>query len=1734
MKDLPGTDTITIKEPKGIKSFLKYAIEREGKEYNDEAADKYINSYNGDNNQLINDVAARAGVPETELESFRERAYREFELSDKSASQRIEKVLKQSPKVIKDKNIDLNSPLVAGTPKMPANEDQSFLGKLGKTAWNELNVGGSQLGSWMADVPGLIYDLAGAPFRAVGMKVPKSEDFEDGALEQVSDYYKQNAKAFEQKVDKINPDREQGIVDSYTNGDFQQGTLNLVGSISESLPASIAMIITGGSTLPTILGSAGVFGAAKVQELDENAPEMDYDKRRIIGVVNGTLEGVFETLLGSGAVGRSLSEIIKQSGKKEAKEQIKRSVSTMFSDMITKNPWLAPLGEGFEEVGTQISQNMVDKYSGYRPDISITEGVGDAFAAGVTMGAVHGSVIGLAKKAVANKQQSNTEQLPGEPATGTPGPVNPNGTITTAEIEGQKYTILNPEDLGHKKPVFAKNEKGERKFFQWTKVNNETISTEPIRPEINNEGNGPVLGISSQDPATSDPNPKISPRNQEPFELIRSETKIEPAEQPKADVESPSTNEVDMNSLSPEERFKTLIKDDEQIAKEMLQFDIEELKKELTELQKQNPDKPSTKFARLKRLKEVNKQLKELPKLLNLKAKDFETNDVPLQNDENRPRKSESPDVENLPNNREGNRGNRTGSIQANQEQREAENAWNKLINDESKKSSTSINQDAYHPETVSLIGKINADEALASKRLKELKEDEKQAIVFERDEIRKQISAFKEGVRLGQKDTKERIKAIQSAIIQYAQRNMPYDEVGKRDMFAVINKIRDAQTPGTIEKAFDKIDEITKENESNKNIRAVERLIKWMTNFRQKGQNKEGKFTYETVKEFEKFKRIHKEAIAIGAVKNNNRSTAKQKAEADKALEAMWQEIDQKENKSLLDITTMKLIELRRNGRAASKELIQAIREDLQEIYDAAKDSKTAEDIERVIYRKEDRDFVKQFLDGQPIQDRKRLERWMAGINGFLADTMGNWETILTMMGGYKLRDKFSLIINQVEKEVNTQEAFDKVMETAMNGYKLKDKKALQHKINSMKKKEYSIVKPIREGDRGEGSDIPLSKLMLIDIYNAIQNEEIRDDMYLSYGDIVTNPDDGRPNEILQRRIGKERIDKLMENLDEGDIIFAKAMQQSADSYYSKINDVFIRTFNRDLPKRDNYWPSTAEFHNENDAFNQMLNDSLHPSATKERATRRTPKITDAFEKFAKHIKNAEWYANMALPVTRLNNIFKDPNVKDLITEQYGDNFYRLITEHLQEQGLYPKSKASSLNMAEKGADWLLNNWVAASIGLTPSVPVKQLLSVINYSENMPVGTWTAGFIKAMANPAKTWKEMMEIPYLKTRLGTGYSEAVQHALNSNEGVKQITSIHQAIKELATIGTRYGDIAAISFGGKPYLDYLLSTGMDEKEAVDKFLLDTLRSQQSPFSSTLSKFQNRKTPLTRAVFAFSNTPSQYMRKMVESVHAYKKGDITKGQLAKVLTIYGVLNNVSYVVVGALMGSLLSGNDWDEDLMKKLIIQTSTSVVGGIPFVKDVVELLANTATDSYVFDDMNPILEGPSETIKAINKAARTDDPEKAKKQMWIATKYFMQMFGISGRNLEKIFKATVKRGDLNDKVNERKADEKLKELSTPKTKIDAELKGMSNYYSKTRKNKPDYKVAETAHQLKYAYSGAKSKATQLEGEGKKAQADRLRDSIKQSKVELSHSDYSYETLKEELDYVERMTELLTK
>lgn len=1045
------------------------------------------------------------------------------------------------------------------------------------------------------------------------------------------------------------------------------------------------------------------------------------------------------------------------------------------------------------------------------------------------------------------------------------------------------------------------------------------------------------------------------------------------------------------------------------------------------------------------------------------------------------------------------------------------------------------ITEETTSPEIAALFERLSALEKVskATTKVKDLEEEKRVSPTFEKPEIEKQIKDFKEGVKAGAKDTKEQLLTIQTAIVNYAKANMPLDEAGKRDVGAIMTAIKDANTPGKIEKAFEKIDELTGKVTSksirNKNIGHVKRLMKWMKNT--------DKFVYANNVEFKKFRETDRETIKQQKIKNSPNSTEAQKKAADNELDRMWNELDTKtEERTMLENIQMKLIEYRRNKDDASDELVASIREDLQVVYDAAKDARKDENIQKAIDRKSDREFVKGLIADTPLKNENWNKQARASVNNWAIDSMGNWETLLNQIGGQKLRDKFSFILKQANQEVSRQATFDKVLDQARESYGFKTKEEMLKHLQQLKKKDFTLVKPNREGERGQGQDQELSRMDIMDLYNATKNENIRGDAYMTYGDISLAEDGSRDTEA-QKESGKERIDGLIDNLSDADKAFADDMQVAVDSYYSKINEVFIKSKNRDLPKMDNYWPSSAEFANENDAFEQFRQDSMHPSATKERTTHRSVKVADAFDKFVNHVKSGEWYANMALPVTRMNNILKNPNVKDLIIEARGEEFYKTMITHLQEQGLNPPSKAVAPTGIENVASTVLNNWVTAAIGLSPSVPVKQLLSVINYSENMPAGKWATGFAKAMVDPVETWKEMMKIPYLKTRIGTGYSEALQYVMNADSMAPKAATGWQKMKNYMTAGTRYGDIAAIVFGGKPYLDYLINEkGMPYKEAVDQFLLDTLRSQQSPFSSSLSTWQNSKNVIKRSIFAFSNTPSQYMRKMFEANEAYRKGDIDKGQLSKVYAIYGFLSSMNYVVVGALMSALLSGKDWDDDLLEKIMVQFGISAVGGLPIVKDLAEGVGRTLVGLDVYDDVSPILEGANKLVEVGNKLANADEDTDTKKLIMTGVKYLAPFAGISARNIEKVYNATINRSATFDKARVKKTDKNLTEIAGFKREKDAELKqgNQDPSFIKFQKSKPDYKLAQSATNMKSAYSSAKRKASEFESDKKGAKSERLLELIESSKSSLAKTDYGYTDIESELRQFNRLVKIYSK
>lgn len=195
----------------------------------------------------------------------------------------------------------------------------------------------------------------------------------------LEDRAKENKATIVQKYDK-------GITDYISQGDYGKAIASIGNSIAESLPTTLSLIAGNAAGLgmvgSTLVGT-GVFGAGEKQEMVEEGSTLSEGKQNLVALGSGLAEGLFEQF-GITKLGLLFKKTLAESGEKEAK----RILLSGFKDAY--RPTLSKLGivseESLGEAATQFTQNALQKYSGNKPDLDLTQGVADAFIVGGVMG----------------------------------------------------------------------------------------------------------------------------------------------------------------------------------------------------------------------------------------------------------------------------------------------------------------------------------------------------------------------------------------------------------------------------------------------------------------------------------------------------------------------------------------------------------------------------------------------------------------------------------------------------------------------------------------------------------------------------------------------------------------------------------------------------------------------------------------------------------------------------------------------------------------------------------------------------------------------------------------------------------------------------------------------------------------------------------------------------------------------------------------------------------------------------------------------------------------------------------------------------------------------------------------------------------------------------------------------------------------------------------------------------
>ena len=223
------------------------------------------------------------------------------------------------------------------------------------------------------------------------------------------DFYEEETTKLENQQAIWNDDNYdiQGITENFKKGNWKEGFQQMGSGLAESSATSIAMLMSGigGMTRMQMLQKYTVpFASQEYKQLKEENPDTNDGILIAQALGLGAAETFYE-MIGTGTIGRVYKDIILKVGKKEGVKVFKNGLIEMYSTALKKiGAPAGALGEGIEEVATQITQNMIKGKDPF-------EGVSDAFLLGVGGGATYAGPINIMQVTSGLKEAVNINKI---------------------------------------------------------------------------------------------------------------------------------------------------------------------------------------------------------------------------------------------------------------------------------------------------------------------------------------------------------------------------------------------------------------------------------------------------------------------------------------------------------------------------------------------------------------------------------------------------------------------------------------------------------------------------------------------------------------------------------------------------------------------------------------------------------------------------------------------------------------------------------------------------------------------------------------------------------------------------------------------------------------------------------------------------------------------------------------------------------------------------------------------------------------------------------------------------------------------------------------------------------------------------------------------------------------------------------------------------------------------------
>lgn len=712
---------------------------------------------------------------------------------------------------------------------------------------------------------------------------------------------------------------------------------------------------------------------------------------------------------------------------------------------------------------------------------------------------------------------------------------------------------------------------------------------------------------------------------------------------------------------------------------------------------------------------------------------------------------------------------------------------------------------------------------------------------------LKDKLRNIQRGAREGRISTRREIKEAQDELTRIVKDA----DLRSADEAKFVKTIPTIQSTADLQDAADNINDRIKRYSRKDEKRSIRKKIKRELKYTKpvkEGSLRVGKYDYEKNKFFKKlreFSRLNQD-------------------EAQTKLDAMG--IPETE----LEKIQARFLSYQANGMKGSLQNFDKVLDDIQQMKEAGRKAKNEEEFKKEIEKNVD--IMKTYeaiasIKGDKDAISTRVENlYRRG----KTDTASLFETIM----GPERAEELEPGLQEIRKGVAINNTTKEIVNTISDKYNLDGLWSTLKKIKSMDAKEF-------EAESKNGIVEELSKWDLIDAYNAMKNDMIKERFYNAFGE--------------------EQMNELMSNLSPTEKEVGDYLMKQVQSYQEVFNQRSIELRGRDNGRVKNYWPSTSV--RQTDIYDQIKKQSEIPSAIKNRAknSKIKPKFANAFQKALGHIRQAEHVKHLSPEYERLKNIFDEDRIKSLIEKKFGKKVYQRVDDEIEKVSLQQEGEMQDL--MSKSINWALNNWTTSKI-VNLTTPIRQLGSFTNYMAGMPSGKFMKYFLEGLGHPKETFNFMWDNvgDYLQMRWDRGHNEATREAI---QGANKLQSATAKVRKMLTVFVRMGDITPMIYGGYPKMKYELEKHGDMEKAIDSYIQDSSRHQQSVMETRRDPGQMRKGGFSRLIHRFLNYPSQMMRQTANSIINYRNGNASAGELGKKIANYNILQPLIYVLLGGIV-------------------------------------------------------------------------------------------------------------------------------------------------------------------------------------------------------------------------------------